>query len=124
MHILVVEDDAPLRRALSRILQAGGIQIITEALDGQDALDCMEEIEPDLILTDFQMPRLDGIALVRALRARGNAIPVIMLSGQGEQQVIVAAIKAGVSNYLPKPINPELLIEKIWQALNLNRLSA
>ena len=68
------------------------------------------------------MPRMDGLTLVRHLRAAGDKTPIIMLSGHGQPHEIVAAIKAGVNNYLPKPINPEALFEKISQTLGMANL--
>ena len=124
MHILIVDDDVLWRQVLVRLLRSVGIRTVSQAEDGQAALALLEGVHPNLIITDFHMPRLDGIGLVRSLRARGDGVPVIMLSGQGDQQVIVAATKAGVNNYLRKPIHVDLLLEKIWQTLGSDRLTA
>jgi DNA-binding response OmpR family regulator len=117
MHVLLIDDDARLRQVLARLLHGQGFGAISEASDGEEALAILADSHPDLIVTDCQMPRMDGISFVRALRARGDNTPVLMLSGQHEAHFVVSAIKAGVSNYLPKPINPEALFEKIWQTL-------
>ena len=122
MHVLVVDDDGRLRQVLARLLRNCGFDQVDEAADGEEALTAMNQLHPDLIITDFQMPRMDGIAFVRQLRAGGNATPVIMLSGHDDPHTTVIAVKAGVSNYLPKPINPEVLIEKISQTLGLSNL--
>ena len=117
MHVLVIDDDARLRQVLARLLRTSGFDRVDEAADGEEALAALDRIHPDLILTDCQMPRMDGIAFVRHLRARGDLTPVIMLSGQGDPHAVVVAVKAGVNNYLPKPISPEILFEKIGQTL-------
>jgi DNA-binding response OmpR family regulator len=67
---------------------------------------------------------MDGIAFVSALRARGDLTPVIMLSGQDDPQMVVRAIRAGVNNYVPKPIHPENLFDKIWQTMGTSRAVA
>jgi DNA-binding response OmpR family regulator len=124
MHVLLVDDDVPLRQVLARFLHGAGVDTISEADDGEAALAALERIRPDLVLTDCEMPRLDGISLVHRLRARGNAVPVIMLSAQGDPHVIVTAIKAGVNNYLHKPFHPDLLLEKIRQTMGIDALAA
>jgi two-component system chemotaxis response regulator CheY len=122
MHALVIDDDSRLRQVLARLLRVGGFASVDEAADGQEALQALQKRPADLIVTDFHMPRMDGLALVRHLRSAGDHTPIIMLSGHGQPQQIVAAIKAGVNNYLPKPINPEVLFEKISQTLGLANL--
>ena len=121
MRVLVIDDDARLRQVLTRLLRTGGFDAVDEASDGEAALEFLLTTHPDLILTDCQMPRLDGIGFVRKLRARGDTTPVIMLSGHGDPHQVVIAVKAGVNNYLPKPINPEVLFEKIEQTLGIHR---
>ena len=125
MHVLLIDDDARLRQVLARLLRSSTLGVeVHEAADGEEALAALPTLHADLIITDCQMPRMDGIAFVRQLRARGDQTPVIMLSGQGDPHLIVTAIKAGVNNYLPKPINPEVLFEKIEQTLGAARLAA
>lgn len=122
MRVLVVDDDGRLRQVLARLLRASGFDAVDEAADGEEALLALGKGQPDLIITDFQMPRMDGIAFVRRIRAEGNLTPVIMLSGHEDPHSIVVAIKAGVSNYLLKPINPEVLFEKIGQTLGISKI--
>jgi CheY-like chemotaxis protein len=119
MRVLLVDDDARMRQVLAKLLHSSGFDLIEEVSDGQAALDRLMEIRVDLILTDCQMPRMDGIAMVTALRAKGDRTPVIMLSGHNDPQQVVRAIRAGVNNYVPKPIHPENLFEKIWQTLGV-----
>ena len=123
MHALVIDDDARLRQVLTRLLRTGGFDTVDEAADGEEALRTLTSVHPDLILTDCQMPRMDGIAFVRQLRARGDRTPVIMLSGQGDPHLVVTAVRAGVNNYLPKPIHPDVLFEKIEQTLGSSKPS-
>ena len=124
MRVMLVDDDAPMRQVLARLLQTSGFESVAEVGDGHQALLHLKSEQVDLIVTDCSMPGMDGIALVTALRARGDQTPVIMLSGQDDPQLIVRAIRAGVNNYIPKPIHPENFFEKIWQTLGVARTVA
>jgi DNA-binding response OmpR family regulator len=118
MHALVIDDDSRLRQVLARLLRLVGFTV-DESADGEEALATLANHRPDLIITDCSMPRMDGLALVRHLRSSGDQTPIIMISGNGQPHQVVSAIKAGVNNYLPKPINPDVLFEKISQTLGL-----
>jgi CheY-like chemotaxis protein len=124
MRVMVVDDDFRMRQVLAKLLESSGFDGVEEVGDGEEALARLQETQVDLIVTDCQMPRMDGIALVTALRAGGNTTPVIMLSGQDDPQLVVRAIRAGVNNYVPKPIHPENFFEKIWQTLGTSRALA
>ena len=124
MRVMLVEDDLGMRQVLSRLLQTSGFSSVSEVGDGQEALTALASTQVDLIITDCIMPRMDGVAMVTALRRRGDQTPVIMLSGQDDPHVVVRAIRAGVNNYVPKPIRPEHFFEKIWQTLGVNRAIA
>jgi len=124
MRVMLVEDDLGMRQVLSRLLQTSGFSSVSEVGDGQEALTALASTQVDLIITDCVMPRMDGVALVTALRARGDRTPVIMLSGQEDPHGVVGASKAGVNNYIPKPIRPEQFLEKIWQTLGIKRAVA
>lgn len=117
MRVLLVDDDFRMRQVLARLLVSAGFDVVDEVSDGEEALAHLLGIKADLIVTDCRMPRMDGVAMVTALRGRGDTTPVIMLSGEHDPGLIVRAVKAGVSNYVPKPIHPQTLFEKIWQTL-------
>jgi DNA-binding response OmpR family regulator len=121
MRIMIVDDDSRMRLALGRLLEGAGFDPVDHAGDGQEALERILSgiVHVDLIITDCRMPRLDGVAFVTALRGRGDHTPVIMISGEHEPHLIVKAIKAGVNNYVPKPIHPQTLFEKIWQTMGI-----
>jgi len=124
MRVMLVDDDSPMRQMLARLLESSGFEAVEEVADGAQALARLADVRVDLIVTDCAMPHMDGIALVTALRARGDQTPVIMLSGQDDPQLVVRAIRAGVNNYVPKPIRPENFFEKIWQTLGSARAVA
>jgi DNA-binding response OmpR family regulator len=124
MRVMLVDDDARMREVLARLLASAGFRAVEQVGDGQEALLRLAGVHVDLIITDCSMPRMDGVAFVTALRAKGDATPVIMLSGQDDPQLVVRAIRAGVNNYVPKPIHPENLFEKIRQTLGAARAVA
>ena len=124
MRVMIVDDDPEMRQVLSRLLRSSGFDPVDEVGDGDEALARLAAMHVDLIITDCVMPRMDGVALVTALRARGDRTPVIMLSGQDDPHVVVKAVRAGVNNYIPKPIRPEHFFEKIWQTLGVSRAIA
>jgi two-component system response regulator DesR len=117
MRVLLVEDDTQLRTVLAIFCRTLGVEVLGESADGVEALETLRagDVQPDLILTDCQMPRMDGIALVRQLRAAGDRTPVIMISGQLDPQIVQRAYAAGVSHYLPKPLSTTSLTHAIGQ---------
>jgi CheY-like chemotaxis protein len=102
MRILLVEDNDNLRRALHRLLEDVGADQIAEACDGQEAMSRMPDVRPDLIVTDFQMPQMDGIRFTRAIRAAGIATPIVMISAMNDPTVTKLALDAGVNQFLSK----------------------
>ena len=118
IRVIVIEDDANLRQVMGLFLRSLGAEVLAEIADGAAALEHLADEaspSPDLILTDCQMPRMDGIALVRHLRARGDRTPVIMISGQQDPRVVRLAYEAGVDHYLPKPLSADSLTFAIGQ---------
>jgi CheY-like chemotaxis protein len=110
MHVFLIDDDAFHRRALASLLESWRCTVIGHASDGASALVALAALGSlDLIITDCQMPVMDGIALTRQLRASRNAVPIIMLSGQDSQQISDAALSAGVSCFLSKPLDIDQL---------------
>ena len=103
MRILLVDDDPILRRALRQAMVQLGFGLIAEAGDGQEALEVLGGFRPELIVTDCQMPRMDGLRLTRALRASGITVPILMISAVGDERVISAAFAAGITRFIPKP---------------------
>jgi two-component system response regulator MprA len=110
--ILVVDDDAPIRRMLSRTLGAEGYDV-SLAPDGADALVEVERSVPDLIVLDVAMPGLDGITVSRRLRAGGLAVPILMLTARDEVHDRVAGLDAGADDYLVKPFETDELLARV-----------
>ncbi|MEA2736135.1 MAG: two-component system, response regulator [Humisphaera sp.] len=121
MRVLLIEDDAQLRQVMGIFLRSLGATVLAEIADGVAALEHLAaeaNDPPDLIVTDCQMPRMDGISLVRHLRTRGDRTPVIMISGQHDPRLVELAYEAGVDHYLPKPLSADSLMMAIAQTLS------
>ncbi|MFF0295965.1 response regulator transcription factor [Kitasatospora sp. NPDC004615] len=110
--ILVVEDDPGVRSTLDHLLRFEGYQVLTTA-DGQEALELLEHRRPDLAVVDVVMPRLDGLALCRMLRRRGDRLPVLVLTARHQLGDRVAGLDAGADDYLAKPFATEELLARI-----------
>ena len=112
MRLLVVEDDDPLREALERTLTQAGYAVDTAA-DGVDA-EHLGDTEPyDAIVLDLGLPRRPGLEVLRHWRARGNAVPVIILTARDTWQEKVDGFKAGADDYLGKPFHVEELVARV-----------
>jgi len=116
LHALVVDDSRVTRTILSRVLTGLGIEVTT-APDGVEALSILEAppAEFNLALVDWNMPRMDGLALVEAIRkdSRWAALKIMMVTTESEMERIVRALDAGANEYLMKPFTPEAVSEKL-----------
>lgn len=115
MSILVVDDFSTMRRIIKGLLQDLGFSNITEAADGLTALSLLKAGNFDLLITDWNMPGMQGVELLRQVRAdeRMKKLPVLMLTAEAKREQIVAAAQAGVSGYVIKPFTAATLREKI-----------
>ncbi|WP_412539474.1 response regulator transcription factor [Longispora sp. K20-0274] len=112
MRILVVDDDAAVRDSLSRSLRFEGYEVTT-AEDGHRALELVRGGEPDAVVLDVMMPRLDGLETCRALRAEGLLLPVLMLTARHSVGDRVAGLDAGADDYLVKPFALQELLARL-----------
>jgi len=110
--VLVVDDDAPIRRMLERTLAAEGHEVRL-AGDGGAALVAVERAVPDAIVLDVAMPGLDGIAVCRRLRAKGLAVPILLLTARDAVEDRVRGLDAGADDYLVKPFAAEELLARL-----------
>ncbi|HBJ38157.1 MAG TPA: two-component system response regulator [Planctomycetaceae bacterium] len=114
MRVLVVDDSGVMRKIISRALGELGINEVEEAADGQLALDMMTASGPfDLLITDWNMPVMNGLELVQSLRGSGCAVPIIMVTTKSEKEAVLQAIQAGVNDYVIKPFERDMLRLKI-----------
>lgn len=123
LHILLVEDDPMMRHAVVRALQSAGDNLrIHEESDGESAITLLRSAEFDCVLLDYQLPGMDGLEVLRALREKGVRTPVIILTAKGDEELAVEMMKAGASDYVPKShMTPERLVTSLRQAVRVNQ---
>jgi two-component system chemotaxis response regulator CheY len=115
MSILVVDDFSTMRRIITNVLKQLGYENIMEAEDGTKALTILESQHVDFVITDWNMPQMSGLDLLKAIRASKDRknIPVLMVTAEAMQENIIAAAQAGVNNYIVKPFDAKTLADKI-----------
>ncbi len=123
LKILLVDDDAVARTALSRSLLTAGVKIreTVEARDCASAIAILEQAVFDCALINYQLPDGDGLGLVQQIRHREFTIALIVLTGQGDEQLAVELMKAGANDYLSNRSLPENLSRSLWSAVRVNR---
>jgi two-component system, chemotaxis family, chemotaxis protein CheY len=115
LKILLVDDFATMRRVIRGLLKQIGYENIIEADDGVSALRILKAQKIDIIISDWNMPNMTGIELLKAVRGDDSIgkTPFLMVTAESLQDNVVQAVKAGVSNYIVKPFSAEILNEKI-----------
>ena len=120
MKVLTVDDFPTMRRIVKTLLRQLGYSNISEAEDGLAALAKLKQEKFDLVLLDWNMPKMTGLELLKAIRADENMrqIPVIMITAEGRKEDVIEAAKAGVNNFIVKPFTAETLEEKLAKVLD------
>ncbi len=122
--ILVADDEDAMRNVLALMLRALGYQNVAEARDGEQALAALREREFDLLITDMQMPVMDGFALLTAIKNDPflHHLPVVVASGMNELESVARCIELGAEDFLPKPVNGTILRARVSASLERKRL--
>ncbi len=120
MKVLVVDDSATMRRIVINTLKTIGYTNILEAADGKEALAHIYADNIQLIITDWNMPNMNGLELTKTVRADDNYknIPILLVTTRGVKEDIVEALQAKVNGYIVKPFTPQVLKEKLEQITN------
>ena len=117
LDVLIVDDSAAIRKILHRVLLQAEVSLgqVFEASDGQEALDRLKTDPVGLILSDINMPNMDGIALLENLRSQEEwkTVPVIMITTESSQKKVMQAIQAGANGYVRKPFTADQMKEKL-----------
>ena len=115
MKFLVVDDSSTMRRIVCNALRDLGYSDLVEAADGAEALDQLESARPDFVVTDWNMPNVNGLELTKTIRghAEFGSLPILMITTRGMKEDVLAAMQARVNNYVVKPFTPQVLGEKI-----------
>jgi two-component system, chemotaxis family, chemotaxis protein CheY len=113
--VLIVDDSSTMRKIITRSLRQAGftLDVITEAGDGHEGLSALEKVKVDLILSDINMPNMDGLEFVKRVRARGIMTPIVMITTEGGEDVIRDAMNSGASSSIRKPFTPDHLQQKL-----------
>jgi PAS domain S-box-containing protein len=124
-RVIVADDNTDMREYLARLLRGAGYRVDT-VIDGQYALDAVRAEVPELLISDVMMPRLDGLALLAALRAdtRTAAVPVLLLSARAGQEASIEGLQAGADDYLVKPFAAAELLARVRAIIELAQLRA
>ncbi|MGZ3578835.1 MAG: chemotaxis response regulator CheY [Syntrophales bacterium] len=119
IKILVVDDFATMRKVIRNLLKQSGYEDVTEAEDGVTAMSMLKSTKIDFVISDWNMPNMTGIELLRAVRSDKelSTMPFLMVTAESLKANVVDAVKAGVSNYIVKPFTAEVLGEKIEKIL-------
>ena len=118
-RVLIADDSTVMRKIIKNSLNQLGFSDYVEAADGHAAMKEVGEDPVDLIISDWNMPKMTGLEFLKTVRAHGNLkdIPFLMVTSEGDQAKIIEAVQAGVSQYIVKPFNAEQLQEKVKQIL-------
>jgi response regulator NasT len=115
VKILIAEDETIIRLDLRELLEHAGFEVCAEAKDGQEAIELARAEEPDLVILDVKMPKLDGIDAARRILEE-RPIPIVMLTAYGQDELVSRAVEAGVFGYLVKPFREQDLLPAIAAA--------
>jgi two-component system, chemotaxis family, chemotaxis protein CheY len=120
IKILIVDDFATMRKVIRNLLKQVGYENIVEAEDGAIALRTLKAQKVDFVISDWNMPNMSGLELLKAVRADSELTktPFLMVTAEALQDNVIAAVKAGVSNYIVKPFTAEVLNSKIEKILD------
>lgn len=124
MKILVVDDSSTMRRIIKNTLGHLGYKDLLEAEDGAQAWNLMTKRDDiGVLITDWNMPNMNGLELVKKVRAdkKFEDVPIIMVTTEGGKAEVITALKAGVNNYIVKPFTPQVLKEKLEAVLGIKK---
>ena len=118
LKFLVVDDFSTMRRIVRNLLKELGFNNVEEAEDGVDALNKLQAGGFGFVISDWNMPNMDGLTFVKTFRQSNKTTPLIMVTTESEKSRVIEAIKAGVNNYVVKPFTPDLLNQRINETLS------
>jgi two-component system chemotaxis response regulator CheY len=117
-RVLVVDDVPSARKVVTRLLNKIGLTDVIEASTGDDALGKLQQDEVQLVISDWNMPEMDGLTLLNKMRENKiNQIPFILITSSADRDEVIQAFKAGISDYIVKPFNGETLAKKVQSVI-------
>jgi len=121
MKILIVDDSLIVRKNLQSIVEGQGYRVIAEAKTGNEAVALYTKYQPDIVTMDITMPDMDGIAAVRLIMGENPNAKIIMMTAQGQENMVIKAIKAGAKGYVLKPLTKKKVVEAIEKILGTQK---
>ncbi len=118
--ILIVDDAAFMRAMLKQILKDAGYEIVGEAVNGREAVQLYEELNPDLVTLDMVMPEMGGMEALQAIRSRDHKAKVVIVSAVDQRENLLEAIRSGATEYIVKPFNESGVMKAVRRALGQN----
>lgn len=115
-RILITDDALFMRVTLKNILTQNGYEVVGEASNGREAVELYEQLKPDVVFLDITMPEMDGLAALKAIRAKDPNAYVVMCTAMGQKQVVLEAIQNGAKDFIVKPFQPERIVEAVQKA--------
>ncbi len=114
-NVLIVDDSSTMRKIISRSLRQAGLAVdeIFEAGDGIEGLSVIAAKNVDLVLSDINMPNMDGLEFIKQVRANGKTVPIVMITTEGGEDILKEAIASGASDSIKKPFTPDQLGQKL-----------
>ena len=119
MKALVVDDSAVMRKVVIGALARVDVTDVTQAADGNEAVAAAKASDFDIVLMDWNMPNMNGLDAVKAIREMGKTMPVVMVTTEAEKARVIEALKAGASDYVIKPFEPKTIVAKFRAVLGM-----
>ncbi|MCM3566987.1 response regulator [Neobacillus mesonae] len=117
--VLIVDDAAFMRMMLKDILTKNGFEVVGEAVNGEDAVEKYNELNPDVVTMDITMPEMDGITAVKKIRESNPQAKIIMCSAMGQQPMVLEAIQSGAKDFIVKPFQADRVIESLSKVVGM-----
>ena len=111
--ILVVDDAAFMRKVIKDTLSKSGYTDLYEAVDGADAVEKYNEIQPDLVLMDITMPNMDGLEALKTIRSKDGNANVVMCSAMGQESMVIDAVRSGAKDFIVKPFKADRVLKTV-----------
>jgi len=118
ISVLVVEDSEPIRKQICRFLEKF-FSYVFQAQDGIKGIEMYELNKPDIVITDLNMPRMDGHEMIKALKSINNSIPIIITSAHSNTNTLLESIHLGIVDFVPKPVDFELIQNALLKAITM-----
>ena len=115
--ILLVDDAAFMRKMLKDTLSKNGYTELYEAVDGADAVEKYDELQPDLVIMDITMPNMDGLEALKAIRGKNGSANVVMCSAMGQESMVMDAVRSGAKDFIVKPFKPDRVLKTVTTIL-------